>query len=537
MLDDTQVPQIAGLRPLTLLEREARAAAMACMDPAKKPGMADCSQSIWISFFFDGTGNNRFVDTPKSKHSNVARLFFAHEADTGVNGRYPIYINGLGTPFPEIGEHAYSPIGSAFGAGGEKRLQWARKQFDERIQKARARARNPRQPIRMINVALFGFSRGSALVRAFAVRLARECRKVGDGWQYQGYPIRLYFMGLFDTVASAGLPASFQLLDRSPMIQIATTTVSAVLSSALVYVPKDGHYTWAKDLKIPPMVEQCVHYIAAHEARDSFPLDSVRDGKSYPPNCIEIVYPGVHSDVGGGYAPGEQTRTLKEDEKLSQVPLLHMYRAASAAGVPLQALNTMAGKVQETFNLSPKTASLFDTYQKFAHASGPVENVVAEHLYPLYLARSYLSKLTADEAARARIPAAKQVLMRTGNQKLADALEKELARITAGGNAVNVAAADAETRKIDGKSLSLREAMLARAYEDVSLITGSSETRQALLDFFDYLVHDSVAGFGMDASKLQNWRMIYFGNQGYQPANDWSVADAREPDENADAIA
>jgi hypothetical protein len=465
-------------------------------------------------------------------------LFLAHDLEDESTGRYRIYVPGLGTPFPEIGETSVidATFGLAFAVGGERRLQWARKQFDDRIKKAKARAKNPKQPIRMINVAVFGFSRGSALARAFAVRLVNECQKAGDGWQYQGYPIRLYFMGIFDTVASAGLPAGFKLLDRSPRIRLATTAAFPILSSALRFVPKDGHYDWASNLKIPPMVEQCVHYVAAHEVRDSFPLDSVRDGKSYPPNCIEVIYPGVHSDVGGGYAPGEQTRALKDEEKLSQVPLLHMYRAAITAGVPLLGLNMMSASVQQMFQLSAKTASLFDAYQKYAHASGPVEKAVAEQLYLLYLARSHLSKVTGDEAAHARVPAAKQVLRQTGNDDLVDDVEPELIKITAGGNAVSGASAEAETKKIDGKTLSLREAMLARAYEDVSLTSIAAATRQSLLDFFDYLVHDSVAGFGKDASKLQNWRMIYFGDQGYEPSNDWSVADATEPVETADAV-
>lgn len=537
MLDDAQIPLAAGLRSLTLLERQQRAAAMACVDPAKKPGTPDCSQSIWLSLFFDGTGNNQKNDTPKSTHSNVTRLFLAHDLENESTGRYRIYIPGLGTPFPEIGEHTYSTSGRAFGVGGDNRLQWAQEQFDERVKKAKARAKNPKQPIRMINVAMFGFSRGSALARAFAARLAKECQKAGDGWQYQGYPIRLYFMGIFDTVASAGLPASFKLLDRSPKVKFMTLAAFPAISSLLTFVPKDGHYDWAKNLKIPAMVEQCVHYVAAHEVRDSFPLDSVRDGKSYPSNCIEVIYPGVHADVGGGYAPAEQTRSLKDDEKLSQVPLLHMYRAAIAAGVPLLGLNMLPAQVQQMFQLSPRTALLFDAYQKYAQASGPVEKAVAEQLYPLYLARSYLSKLTGDEAAHARVPTSKQVLRQTGNNDLVDEVEPELIRITAGGNAVNEASAEAETRKIDGKSLSLREAMLARAYEDVSLITGDAATRRSLLDFFDYLVHDSVAGFGKDASKLQNWRMIYFGDQGYEPSNDWSVANATERGESTDAIA
>ena len=51
--------------------------------------------------------------------------------------------------------------------------------------------------------------------------------------------------------------------------------------------------------------------------------------------------------------------------------------------------------------------------------------------------------------------------------------------------------------------MSLREATLSRAYEDIAPIVESDIDRQPLLDFFDYLVHDSVAGFGKDFSKLE----------------------------------
>ena len=79
MLDNTTIPDIAGLRPWSVLEREKRAEAMGCYDLKRRPGTPDCSQNIWLSFFFDGTGNNRKEDTPKSKHSNVVRLLLSHE--------------------------------------------------------------------------------------------------------------------------------------------------------------------------------------------------------------------------------------------------------------------------------------------------------------------------------------------------------------------------------------------------------------------------------------------------------------------------
>ena len=40
----------------------------------------------------------------------------------------------------------------------------------------------------------------------------------------------------------------------------------------------------------------------------SFPLGSVAHLGNIPPNSTEIVFPGVHSDIGGGYLPREQGR-------------------------------------------------------------------------------------------------------------------------------------------------------------------------------------------------------------------------------------
>jgi hypothetical protein len=41
------------------------------------PACPVCNIKLWISMFFDGTGNHREKDFPKC-HSNVAALFDAH---------------------------------------------------------------------------------------------------------------------------------------------------------------------------------------------------------------------------------------------------------------------------------------------------------------------------------------------------------------------------------------------------------------------------------------------------------------------------
>lgn len=52
----------------------------------------------------------------------------------------------------------------------------------------------------------------------------------------------------------------------------------------------DGHGGWAtaEDLRIPADVRRCVHMVAAHEVRGSFPVDLV-DGA----NCEQITYPNL----------------------------------------------------------------------------------------------------------------------------------------------------------------------------------------------------------------------------------------------------
>ncbi|HBW1510488.1 TPA: DUF2235 domain-containing protein, partial [Klebsiella quasipneumoniae] len=81
------------------------------------------------------------------------------------------------------------------------------------------------------------------------------------------------------------------------------------------------------------------HLVSGHEQRLCFPLDSVRraNGK-YPPCATEVVYPGMHSDIGGGYPPGDQGKANGENDSLllSQVVLNDLYSASFQAGAPLK---------------------------------------------------------------------------------------------------------------------------------------------------------------------------------------------------------
>ncbi|MBN3006538.1 DUF2235 domain-containing protein, partial [Chromobacterium alkanivorans] len=351
-----------------------------------------CTKSLTISLFFDGTNNHEESDSqakPRST-SNIARLFHATlgsgsaqpDPKLAEKGLYRYYIPGVGTRFPEIGELKPMSSGLIFANGGEDRINWGLtrvihaltmnwfpeqplsneeakelvikrmrnpvSQPDGYVQRAdalrqqlealaEARYARPMPQVLGIRLFVYGFSRGAAEARVFArwlEALTRPEDAPADAVEVQhrliGIPISIRFMGLFDTVATVGLANSVPMCD--------------------------GHMAWASDSQLrlsdnPQFLEQCQHFVAAHEQRASFPLDSIRrrdDPKQsntqsrYRAGCVETLYPGMHSDVGGGYPPGEQGKSVdsidpqNSRQLLSQIPLHDMYRAAFEAGAPLQ---------------------------------------------------------------------------------------------------------------------------------------------------------------------------------------------------------
>jgi RHS repeat-associated protein len=214
-------------------------------------------------YAFDGTNNDGYRDEPKGTETNVFILYGIYR---GLNAAY---LPGVGT-----NDGLLNPIGSAFGAGGQARISDMLAKADEFVGKGD-------------NIAdILGFSRGAAQARAFANKLKEK------------YPcVRIRWMGLFDTVASIGLPDDTNL----------------------------GY-----KLGIPPGTESVFHLTAGGERRrTTFALSSILPGPGLPasnPNYREIGIPGaVHSDVGGGY--GKQ-------RGLGNYSLALMWQDGIAHGVP-----------------------------------------------------------------------------------------------------------------------------------------------------------------------------------------------------------
>ncbi|MEN4657358.1 DUF2235 domain-containing protein [Pantoea agglomerans] len=361
-----------------------------------------CCKTLHISLFFDGTGNNLNNDLLLSdpKHpTNIARLFRA-TIGTGTAGGVPtggqatlldgaedgdgkyfkFYMPGVGTPFPEVNDPDYSTMGLVGATKGEERINWAllriidvlkfsatekwlttaesrqsiskmgtsmnrlwfggsHNRYEEfsRLLNALAPQLKPllTQPepgkpkVLGIKLYVYGFSRGAAAARTF-VRWLKEllpppkaegekppqCLQIGE----MQLPISVEFLGLLDTVASVGV---------AHVVPIA-----------------EGHMSWADDtMELPDdktyggLIKKCVHLVSGHEQRLCFPLDSVRrsNGK-YPPYATEVVYPGMHSDLGGGYPPGDQGKANAEHDGLllSQIILQDLYSSAFEVGAPLK---------------------------------------------------------------------------------------------------------------------------------------------------------------------------------------------------------
>ena len=538
--------------------------------PQCTPASENCEVDLQIGIFFDGTGNNQDWDEADGcepglgpgvtqriarKDSNVARLFRAYP-EIEHEGKYRLYIPGVGTPFPEIGEDVYATFGPATGRGGDGRINYAllgvldvihqsissgrsrymaetilalcRNGKREYIPKysiytplkgkeqdrqaleavgmqteggllcnengARAHAeaflqreaqaladkiaRTRKPKLVDISLDIFGFSRGAAQARVFCNWLLAMM----DGGRLCGVRARIRFLGLFDTVASVGLPNT---------------------------VGGDGHSAWASAtaLRVPSHV-QCVHYTAMHENRTSFPLESLRgpDGVLAPKHK-QYALPGMHSDVGGGYLPGSQGRgpTGQHDDMLSQIPLELMYEAAWDAQVPLDRINAAKLDGYDPFAIHPDVRKAYAAFMQATPAAATLAQSLLPYLAWRYQVRDVYAS-TLSWVARARQNSLKDLQDLEGaNQTLLG----DVAALEGLTDEVPLryqVAATASPTLFAGLALGkhLRRASLASEAEDVLThlkahpVLGTPQNPEHLTPhayLFANYTHDSYAGF------------------------------------------
>lgn len=335
--------------------------------------------------------------------------------EAAFNNYLRIYTPGVGTPFDEIkdsGEHLDATMGAATARWGERRLVWAlcqainavhlyltkdtfikpqrvlqladqitldgeqlrhqpnrwqilfygprAKDFLQRLLESWHQAIRAHMPeavtktrpkidpgvIKHIYVSAFGFSRGATAARAYTNWLLALCELDAQltgqvGHTLGGFPVTFDFLGLFDTVASVG--------------------TAGIVPNLL----GTGHNGWAdpeRSLRVPSSVK-CLHIVSAHEVRRCFPLDAISVRGAMAANHQEIIMPGVHSDIGGGYTPGEQGRGQDPQgaDMLSRVSLALMYRTARLSGAPLK-LEKAAPVSRQRFAVHPDVIRALNAY-------------------------------------------------------------------------------------------------------------------------------------------------------------------------------
>lgn len=283
--------------------------------PSAKPATTEVALRIGV--FFDGTGNNAtntalgercgahhpiepedldaackpYMADPDSSYgndiTNVRKLYDLYLDEAKPSGSGPrmrmtrrIYVDGIGTRAG--GED--STLGASLGRGETGVANRVRKAFSD-IDDALARAGEEVRDCQITSLIfdIFGFSRGAAAARHFANEVARAAhgplgaalrahKKSFSATFINEYQrgIDVGFIGLFDTVAAVGGISNVGNV-RSPN---------------------------APGLKLylaPKLFPHVVHLVARDELRANFSLSSVA------PDHLEIVLPGAHSDIGGGY--------------------------------------------------------------------------------------------------------------------------------------------------------------------------------------------------------------------------------------------
>ncbi|MEC4563393.1 DUF2235 domain-containing protein [Pseudomonas inefficax] len=251
--------------------------------------------TLRFGVFFDGTGNNlnnvMAVDAPAGKGasyanalSNVALLHALYPAQRanadGTMAFLKRYVEGVGTLAGEA-DHAYASATGCGSRGAEARAEEALAGIAGQLRdwcEAHPQARLER-----VEFDLFGFSRGAAAVRHLA-NLLHDC---GGERLAVACGIVINFIGLFDTVAAIIAPLKGD------------------------FDPADDRHGGLRLGLGAGIARQMVQLVAGDEQRHNFPL--VRSGN-------DIVLPGVHSNIGGGYPDTTQEQVLLCKPQSQRVP-------------------------------------------------------------------------------------------------------------------------------------------------------------------------------------------------------------------------
>jgi hypothetical protein len=270
--------------------------------------------------------------------------------------------------------------------------------------------------------------------------------------------------------------------------------------------------------------------VAMHELRRNFPLDEIGVDGKLQPGWVQHAYPGAHSDVGGGYRPGELGISVGDDSmKLSQIPLNHMLDCAIAAGVPLKRPRAQPGSY-DPFAIHPDLAKAFSDFVSQATlAPRPIYEWLQPYLDWRWQIRDHFN--TSNQVKRAE-RAEKEILIEWNNRLINDAAA--MTRSTSMSLGQRTFAAVKDVFYTGARKDLLTTSMLEPEARAVfALAQRAKPTPSATAALFDSYVHDSLAGFNSPECELTGYwryRRVFLGN------DDHTIA-ANENSDTARSIA
>lgn len=238
-----------------------------------------------VNVFFDGTLNNYFNVTAEEKKtgsasyanalSNIAEMWMSLRRDDSVMA---VYIEGVGS----TQQQPDNMMGAALATGETGVLDRVHGAFPKLVDMVTEKRDGQGLPA-MLDINVFGFSRGAAAARYFVHLTNTEPQRfrLKSGWDK--VLIRINFVGLFDTVASYGV----------------------------------AHWNDVSELHLnfgEKYAVKVFHVVAGDEYRENFSLSTIASavGQQVSNNAgaqamgYELRIPGAHSDVGGGYNATER---------------------------------------------------------------------------------------------------------------------------------------------------------------------------------------------------------------------------------------
>lgn len=292
---------------------------------------------------------------PLDKHENIQLPYYHVGVGTGKNFFDKFFGGGFGSGLNKNIVHAYSFLVDNYNPGDQLYfLGFSRGAYTAR--------------------SLVGFIRNCGILKnndfdlikkAFnkyrdrAEDSSPDSDEMIDFRNKYSYPLdRIKFIGVWDTVGALGIPVrwfqKFNLLTLNAQFH---------------------------DCTLSSYIENAFHALAIDEKRDIFKAtlwNQSRNVTKDKPQVLEQVwFPGVHSNVGGGYP----------DEGLSDISLLWMIRKAKTCGV-----NFDEEKIKQTVRPCVH-AKLYESYGSFYKVSPPYKR-------PVYKGRNTLEMVHSSAVKR-----------------------------------------------------------------------------------------------------------------------------------------